>query len=181
MKPDAEMFFLEPAALLKKHYNQVNRLLEFQKDHRVRLVSFHRKVLQKYKALEKLQSSTVTHIKELEKKYAAAKNRIQELENENKKLRIMISSQGGGTGAYPVVPCSSPADLYRGTLTPKKTPPKINGSQVSPGETRISPGRLTLLKTNQGSVISSHGQSPSNMPVCTSAHAIPFTSVQFHS
>lgn len=45
MKPDAEMFFLEPAALFKRQYMQMNRLLEFQKEHRVRLVSFHRKVV----------------------------------------------------------------------------------------------------------------------------------------
>ena len=45
MKPDAEMFFLEPGELYKRHFNQLTRLLNFQKEHRVRLVSFHRRIV----------------------------------------------------------------------------------------------------------------------------------------
>ncbi|XP_045608706.1 E3 ubiquitin-protein ligase RNF212B isoform X2 [Procambarus clarkii] len=173
MKPDAEMFFLEPAVLFKRHYTQMNRLLDFQKDHRVRLVSFHRRVLQKYKSLEKQNSSTLSHMQELEKKYTAAKTRIQELEAENQKLRNMVSTAGGAGRPSSLGHHSSFLESYPRPATSNKHSP-----QVSPGGTRISPGRLTLVKTNHGSVLGVHNRSPTNVPATTSAHAIPYGTVQ---
>ncbi|KAK4297800.1 hypothetical protein Pmani_029804 [Petrolisthes manimaculis] len=163
MKPDAEMFFQEPATLLKRQYAQVNRLLEFQKDHRIRLVSFHRRIVQKYKSLEKQHSSAANQIQEMERRYNAATNRIHELEQENQRLRSLVSQDrgGGGGGTF-----STQHDHQTRTLTPQIPSPK----QQSPGgATRISPGRLTLVKTGSGTgqrgpISAPPGSGPSPMP-----------------
>ncbi|XP_068243494.1 RING finger protein 212B-like isoform X2 [Palaemon carinicauda] len=149
MKPDAELFFLEPGELLKRQFNQINRLLDFQKEHRTRLVSFHRRVLQKYKDLQKQHAAVTVRMQEIEKKYSSSSNRIQELEAEIHKLRNIINNQvtlGGG-------------DAYAGR-NPQKSP-RTQGPSPKDG-TRISPGRLTLVKTGQGGRSS---QSPSNLSV----------------
>ncbi|XP_063846508.1 RING finger protein 212B-like isoform X2 [Scylla paramamosain] len=125
MKPDAEMFFQEPATMIKKHYTLITRLLDFQRDHRIRLVSFHRKIVQKYWELEKQMAMNKSQEAE---KYSAAKNRIQELEREVQQLRSVIASMEGGAQAG-------------------KTP---SPKQVSPSGTMISPGRLTMVKKNHG-------------------------------
>ncbi|XP_066979896.1 probable E3 SUMO-protein ligase RNF212 isoform X3 [Macrobrachium rosenbergii] len=127
MKPDAEVFFLEPGELLKRQFTQINRLLDFQKEHRTRLVSFHRRIL---------------------------------LFRENSKLRNIINNQVslGGGGGLPSSSYSSPVpDAYAG-LT-HKSPSQIQGPSSKDG-TRISPGRLTLVKTGQGTRCV---QSPVNM------------------
>ncbi|XP_050696162.1 RING finger protein 212B-like isoform X1 [Eriocheir sinensis] len=152
MKPDAEMFFQEPTTLIKKHFTLITRLLDFQKDHRVRLVSFHRKIVQKYKELEK--QTAVNKSQEAEK-YNAAKARIQELEREVQRLRGIIASDrgAGSTG----------------------NPGKTSSPRVSPGGTIISPGRITMVKNNQGlpgasrgipniSPTASYAQHPSSTP-----------------
>ncbi|XP_064086400.1 uncharacterized protein LOC135201422 [Macrobrachium nipponense] len=160
MKPDAEVFFLEPGELLKRQFTQLNRLLDFQKEHRTRLVSFHRRILQKYKDLQKQHAAVTSRIQELDKKYSAASNRIQDLEAENSKLRNMINNQLGisGGGGLPSSSYSSPTpDNYAGFT--HKSPSQIQGLSSKDG-TRISPGRLTLVKTGQGS---RSVQSPVNM------------------
>ncbi|XP_071525634.1 probable E3 SUMO-protein ligase RNF212 isoform X3 [Panulirus ornatus] len=172
MKPDAEMYFLEPAALLKRHYTQINRLLEFQKDHRIRLVSFHRKVLQKYKVLEKQHSATTSHMQELERRYTTATKRIQELEIENQNLRSMMSCQGGIGG----IGSSSLEPYPRLPVQKKNSPKQVNGLQVSPGGARISPGRLSLVRTSQESAVNRH--SPTNMPATTLPHTIAYGAIQ---
>ncbi|XP_069950842.1 E3 ubiquitin-protein ligase RNF212B isoform X2 [Cherax quadricarinatus] len=180
MKPETEIFFLEPGVLLKRQHTQINRLLDFQKDHRVRLLSFHRKVLEKYKALEKQYSLTVSHVQELNKKYSAVKSRNQDLEVEIQKLRSIISTQGGPgkAGSLGQYPCM---EHYQRVGTSNKHSPKgiqATGTKVSPGGTRISPGRLTLVKTSHGSVMSGHSCSPTNVPANTSGHTIPYGTVQ---
>ncbi|XP_066979895.1 probable E3 SUMO-protein ligase RNF212 isoform X2 [Macrobrachium rosenbergii] len=160
MKPDAEVFFLEPGELLKRQFTQINRLLDFQKEHRTRLVSFHRRILQKYKDLQKQYAAVTSRVQELDKKYSASSNRIQELEVENSKLRNIINNQVslGGGGGLPSSSYSSPVpDAYAG-LT-HKSPSQIQGPSSKDG-TRISPGRLTLVKTGQGTRCV---QSPVNM------------------
>ncbi|XP_045125371.1 probable E3 SUMO-protein ligase RNF212 isoform X2 [Portunus trituberculatus] len=128
MKPDAEMFFQEPATMIKKHYTLITRLLDFQRDHRIRLVSFHRKIMQKYRELEK---QMVMNKSQEAEKYSAAINRIQELEREVQRLRSVIASmEAGGTS----------------TQAGKNPSPK----HVSPSGTMISPGRLTMVKKNHG-------------------------------
>ncbi|XP_037802927.1 RING finger protein 212B-like [Penaeus monodon] len=148
MKPDAEMFFLEPGELLKRQNNQINRLLEFQKEHRIRLVSFHRRIIQKYKDLEKEFRSASANLKEMEKKYVAASKHIQELEGENHKLREMVSGQGGTGSSATLGHFSSPHSSYQRAITTQRSSP--HQAQVSPGGSRISPGRLTLVKTTPG-------------------------------
>nr|XP_027223455.1 RING finger protein 212B-like [Penaeus vannamei] len=186
MKPDAEMFFLEPGELLKRHNNQINRLLEFQKEHRIRLVSFHRRIIQKYKDLEKEFRSASANFKEMEKKYAAASKHIQELEGENRKLREIVSGQGG-TGSNTTVGhfTSSPHSSYQRAITTQRSSP--HQAQVSPGGSRISPGRLTLVKTTPGcpgtSQSPTHHQNAASaqyVQSCRPSHTGQYASPQVH-
>ncbi|XP_042880162.1 probable E3 SUMO-protein ligase RNF212 isoform X2 [Penaeus japonicus] len=149
MKPDAEIFFLEPGELLKRQNTQFNRMLEFQKEHRIRLLSFHRRIVQKYKDLEKEFKSVSVNMKEMEKKYVTVSKQIQELEGENRKLREIVSGQGGsGSSSTLGHFASSPHSSYQSAIITQRSSP--HQAHVSPGRTRISPGRLTLVKTPVG-------------------------------
>ncbi|XP_072169279.1 probable E3 SUMO-protein ligase RNF212 [Diadema setosum] len=85
MKPDVELFFTDPAEIVKKQQKQLITVLDFQKNHRQRLTAHRREV-------------QVKHISMLE----SAKNRMKEMEceinrlrEENKKLRSLIGGSPG--------------------------------------------------------------------------------------
>ncbi|XP_071525633.1 uncharacterized protein vilya isoform X2 [Panulirus ornatus] len=128
--------------------------------------------LQKYKVLEKQHSATTSHMQELERRYTTATKRIQELEIENQNLRSMMSCQGGIGG----IGSSSLEPYPRLPVQKKNSPKQVNGLQVSPGGARISPGRLSLVRTSQESAVNRH--SPTNMPATTLPHTIAYGAIQ---
>ncbi|XP_076034824.1 vilya [Oratosquilla oratoria] len=135
MKADAQTFFLEPSALLKKHHAQILHLLDFQNEHRIRLISFHRKVLLKYQELEKKYNSTVEY--------------VHRLENENKKLQEALQKHSRGPGSSPVSR-ASPHDSYQRTIFSSQKPSPQ--PRTSPSSSVI-PGRMTLVKPLSGTVV----------------------------
>ncbi|KAL7646302.1 UNVERIFIED_CONTAM: hypothetical protein RMT77_003211 [Armadillidium vulgare] len=169
MKPEAGMYFQDPVEVLKKHFTQFKRLLEFQRGHRTMLVSFHRRVVSKYKEMEREHKLALEKMHYLEKEHKLCLEKLHHLEKENIKLKEHIS--GGGAGRRDYIPTGSsghPQDAYQRVLSASalRNSPQESSHHVSP-HSRSVPGRITLLKGKIGSPayrISPNRVSP-NMPV----------------
>ncbi|CAL1272845.1 unnamed protein product [Larinioides sclopetarius] len=85
LKPDVQMYFVDPDELLKKKLKEVHQVSEFQKNHRSRLLAHQRKQLRKFKAVKEDFRKLLKNLKDLdgERKKLAH-------ENDNLKKYIMM-------------------------------------------------------------------------------------------
>ncbi|RXG69004.1 hypothetical protein Avbf_00944 [Armadillidium vulgare] len=146
MKPEAGMYFQDPVEVLKKHFTQFKRLLEFQRGHRTMLVS-------KYKEMEREHKLALEKMHYLEKEHKLCLEKLHHLEKFN-------FTSAGSSG--------HPQDAYQRVLSASalRNSPQESSHHVSP-HSRSVPGRITLLKGKIGSPayrISPNRVSP-NMPV----------------
>ncbi|KAF8786896.1 putative E3 SUMO-protein ligase RNF212 like protein [Argiope bruennichi] len=90
LKPDVQMYFIDPDELLKKKLKEVHQVSEFQKNHRARLLAHQRKQLRKFKAVKEDFRKLLKNLKDLdgERKKLAH-------ENDTLKKYIMIQRNAG--------------------------------------------------------------------------------------
>ncbi|XP_074646283.1 E3 ubiquitin-protein ligase RNF212B-like isoform X2 [Tubulanus polymorphus] len=101
MRPEVEIFFSDPLYLLKKNYKQIVQVIEFQRNHRLRLYSHRKQLLSR-------QNTIMDKVKGFQK----AGEQIQKLEKEVLLLRqensYLKKAIAGGRGGSPSNTRSSP-------------------------------------------------------------------------
>ncbi|XP_030831903.1 probable E3 SUMO-protein ligase RNF212 [Strongylocentrotus purpuratus] len=93
MKPDVELYFTDPAEILKKHQKQLVMVLDFQKNHRQRLTGHRREV----------QSRHVSILESAKERMKEMECEVIRLKEENRKLRSLVS---GSSGSNTSLKCS---------------------------------------------------------------------------
>ncbi|XP_063970408.1 probable E3 SUMO-protein ligase RNF212 [Lytechinus pictus] len=166
MKPDVEIYFTDPAEILKKHQKQLIMVLDFQKNHRQRLTSNRREVISRHISI--LESA-----KERMKEMDCEINRLRE---ENRKLRSLVS---GSPGPNAPLKCSqrqltpgrgmnsSPASSISsmGRMA-HKTPSPSKGRGSSPFNKRPYPTTPTAMDVSKGSIQSPQVVTPGPARYC---------------
>ncbi|XP_067650763.1 RING finger protein 212B-like [Haliotis asinina] len=129
MKPEVELFFTDPVDILRKCLKQAIQVLDFQKNHRARMLShFKGKVSKQQEVLDKAQQSIL--------KYQQVERELIRLREENSYLKRLISEKGLGSHSRPgsstgsMRPASSSPGSYR--ASPTRSP----GTQSSPYKSR---------------------------------------------
>ncbi|XP_046582817.1 RING finger protein 212B-like isoform X2 [Haliotis rubra] len=96
MKPEVELFFTDPVDILRKCLKQAIQVLDFQKNHRGRMLShFKGKVSKQQEVLDKAQHSIL--------KYQQVERELIRLREENSYLKRLISEKGLGSHSRPGV------------------------------------------------------------------------------
>ncbi|XP_067137420.1 probable E3 SUMO-protein ligase RNF212 [Centruroides vittatus] len=86
MKPDVEIYFMDPQDLLKKYMKQLQQIINFQNSHRMRLSAYFKKEILKIKKLKEECKINFSNLKELEKQNIS-------LTAENSYLKQLLSSK----------------------------------------------------------------------------------------
>ncbi|KAI0241380.1 hypothetical protein LSAT2_028745 [Lamellibrachia satsuma] len=86
MKPDVEIFFLDPIEISKKQQKQLLQVMDFQKNHRLRLTAHNRDRLAQQDSMMQKAQKAIEQCRDLERE-------IMILKEENSYLKKLINSK----------------------------------------------------------------------------------------
>lgn len=140
MKPEVDIFFTDPCEIARKHTKELNQVIEFQKNHRLRLMAYNKKKMNVH----------IKQQKDLEREIVVVKEK-------NSYYERLIQNQGGGVVNIRVSPQqrpnsaisrNSPLGMQHGqsqgyVSQPSVTPQQLQQMTASRRKTQGTPGSST--------------------------------------
>ncbi|CAE1294675.1 unnamed protein product [Acanthosepion pharaonis] len=113
MKPDVEIFFGDPSELIKKQNKQLVQVMEFQKNHRRRFVTYLKDKVSK-------QNAYISQVKQALMARQVLQRDIAKLKEENLYLKRLVSEKGLNASSRNSTPGRTGFPSYR--ASPSRSP-----------------------------------------------------------
>ncbi|XP_022110494.1 RING finger protein 212B-like isoform X1 [Acanthaster planci] len=113
MKPDVEIFFQSPHEIARKQHKQLMQVMDFQRNHSQRLAAYKRDQEAKMQSRMQMTVRQLDQARDLERE-------VLRLQEENCKLRRLVSGSPGPGGAAKVYRSSTPGQVLANSSIPPK-------------------------------------------------------------